>query len=200
MNYDLIIAIDPGKAGGIVIHNKNETKAKKMPSYDDLCSYFEHFKESYSNILVIIEKLNLRPQDTGGKQFYIVKMLKQAESLLSAIKMYGFDYIEVAPITWQKGCKLYRKIEDENLNDKLKLAKASKNEKEIGKIIGKIKQHRKNRYKEVAQNYYPKIKVTLSISDALLILHHARIKLSYDKEEFLKKITKSKQKNEPKMF
>jgi hypothetical protein len=91
----------------------------------------------------------MRPSDSkGGKQFGIVKMLKNYHQIETLIKGSRMPFIPVMPITWQTRLKIYIKGEDYG--------------------------ERKKRLKEISQGFYPELKVTLKTCDALLILRFAR--------------------------
>lgn len=159
-----VIAIDCGSNGGIAVYKDGKETAVKMPkTNEDFKEYIEYWK-SISKPIVFIEKLSVRPDDvvadgTGvnmGKLFRIQKMIANFEQLKTIVECAGVPYVLVHPMKWQNGLKL--------------------------RIKGEEKQARKNRYKDVAQSYYPTIKATLWNADALLILRFARMVLINDEK------------------
>lgn len=160
-----IIAIDPGAGGGIAVFANGGLKcAVSMPSsIDDMKVFFDHYNETYENVIIYIEKVSAwsKGDDAPGKKFGINKMLKNYTELLTVIKMTGIRFVEVPPITWQTTLKLkYKNIDKVPFN--------------------KFKTFRKRKYKEFAQNKFPGIKVTLKTSDALCLVQFARHKISND--------------------
>ncbi|MCK5342972.1 MAG: hypothetical protein KAR20_06190 [Candidatus Heimdallarchaeota archaeon] len=168
MEYkNTIIGIDPGATGGIALFANGKIQAFKMPK--DLLAlndWFTFVKERYSNVIVCIEKVQAyrgNEDDIPGKKFGINKMLAQYSSMLATVKIQGFRYVEIYPISWQTtlGLKMKR---PEGWNDY------------------KFKQHRKHLYKEYAQEKFPSLKVTLNTSDALCLVMFAYVKARDDIE------------------
>ena len=98
----------------------------------------------------------------GGKAFGMMKLIKNFDRLKDAMKINDIGYIEVHPTTWQNylGLKLPKGQEEE-------------------------KKDRKNRYKAVAQEQYPNVKVNLKNCDALLMITFGIRKLQNDIEYIL---------------
>lgn len=168
-----IVTIDPGASGGIVIYHEGKATAVKMPKdVYDMENYFRHIRETYSDVIVFVEKVQAfgDDDDEPGKKFAINKMLANYQQLLTIIKLASFDLVEVYPVTWQSvlGFK---------------------------KIKGETKTDRKRRYKEVAQDLFPEVKVNLNISDALCLVHFAKIKYKYDISWIEQRIQKRKERN-----
>jgi hypothetical protein len=161
--YKIIIAIDPGANGSITHIKLKDGKpislpiSVKMPiDFKEINQYLSIITEGLDRTLCFIEKVGMRPADMqGGKAFGIMKLLKNFEFLKAACVENNIGFIEVHPSTWQHFLKL-----------KLVKGKTKESDKD-----------RKNRYKEVAQQYFPSVKVTLSNSDALLIMVFGLIKL-----------------------
>lgn len=156
MDVDCIIGIDPGASGGIVSWRPNtNTKAVKMPKdINDIKEYIEYYKE-IAKPIVFLEKLTIRPDDitdgNKGKIYRIQKMLQNYEQLKAILTIIGVPFVLVHPMKWQNELRLRKKLED--------------------------KADRKKRYKEVASNLYPDVKVTMWNADALLIMHFGRYAL-----------------------
>lgn len=170
-----IIAIDPGANGGIAIYKKNRLEhVIHMPkNLSDLKTYFDYVKENNERVIVFIEKVQMFMSDSDeenkGKQFRIKKLLSNFDQLKSLIVYYGFEFVEVYPITWQSNLGL--------------------NYKNIPKT------ERKNLYKESAGYCFPAVKITLYNADALLILHFALNKTKSDNKWIEERIQNRKSTN-----
>jgi len=154
------IAIDCGASGGIAIWKKDRLEhVVKMPkNLSDLKRYFEYVKENNENVIVFIEKVQMFGSDSDeenkGKQFMIVKMLANYNQIKALIVYYGFEFCQVAPITWQSTIGFGAR--------------------------GVDKTTRKNLYKRYAEQQFPAKDVTLWNADALCILKFALIKTEED--------------------
>lgn len=162
MDYEnvTIVAIDPGKSGGIATYAKGKIHAGKMGTIQEVKLYLDYVNNTYENIIVFIEKVQAyrgKEDDAPGKKFGINKMLKNYTQLVTCITLMGLHFIEVYPISWQS--KLGLSFRGQKLT----------------------KTERKNKYKIYAGNCFPEIpKVTLNIADALCICQFALIKLKDD--------------------
>ena len=171
-----IIACDPGVSGGIAKWS-DRIEVWNMPgSLDDLCDYFDYQKSICKNPLVILEKVQLWQGDENnkqgqnvGRQFRIQKMLNQYAELRSAIRSRGFQYIEVSPVSWQSFLSI--------------------------RIKGEERVIRKRRFKDIASDWYPSVKVTLNNADALLLVEFMRRKLKYNPLWVTQNIQKKSDKN-----
>lgn len=156
IKIDCVIAIDPGKAGGIAVWRPNHATVQiKMPK--DLMDLvpFVKSKMAVCNPIVVIEKLNMRPDDTqGGKAFGIVKMLQDFTTLKNIMAMLEVPFVLVSPMKWQN-----------TLNVRVK---------------GEEKKDRKKRYQKFAQQKFPELAVTLWSADALCICLFTRYVLKND--------------------
>lgn len=155
--FDTIIGIDPGAAGGIAIFQPGKiTRTVKMPKeIRELGEFFSYYAENFRP-LVFLEKLSVRPddvKDNPGKIYRIQQMLANYEHLKALLENVGLPYVLVHPGKWTAylGLRLVRKG-----------------------CIKETKQERKNRYKKYAQKNYPEVNVTLWNADALNILHFGR--------------------------
>jgi hypothetical protein len=108
---------------------------------------------------------NNRDFDEPGKFYGMQKLFKHYHLLTEAIKFMQIPYLPVHPITWQRQMNLTKK------------------EKESDKA-------RKNRYKQAAQNVFPKTKVTLWNSDALILALYGVKMMSTYEEWFYKHLKK----------
>lgn len=155
MNERSIITIDPGKSGGIAFYHNGETTVIYMPEHSVQIQNEMNKLKDHSPV-VFIEKVTAfrsgGADDAPGKSFGINKMLFNYAKLITIIEICGFDYVEVAPISWQAalGLRVHK--------DK------------------RTKTERKRAYKVFAQENYPDIKVTLKSSDALCLVKFALLK------------------------
>lgn len=169
LSINCIIAIDPGASnGGICVFRPKETpKCVRMPKdLRDLRDFIAYYK-GFTNPIVFVEKLNVRVDDAEenrGKLFRIQKMLANFEQIKAVLTLLDVPYCLVHPMKWQS---------------RLNLRKVGRYEE---------KSERKKRYKEVAQDLYKGVKVTLWNADALLIMHFGRVVLSNDLNWLLENI------------
>lgn len=153
MNYTCCIGIDPGASGGIAIIN-NDLKLPQTFKMPKDVTQFRDILLNYKNqkTIVFIEKVSMwfSDNDNPGKQFRVRKMLDNYAELKTVVKLIGFDLVEVTPGTWLKmhGLKNIKNRTD-----------------------------RKNRNKTHANYFYPGMKITHAISDALLIMQYGIMKI-----------------------
>lgn len=166
----MIIAIDPGKAGGIAILSEQGTvKAFKMPQTDgDVIEFFDNLTEPLPPVKVcFMEKVGgfiglrtkyilcprckdsipIKTADPGSAMF---KFGYGNGFLISTVMTRKIPLEMVTPQKWQKALSL-------------------------GTKSGMPTTQWKNKLKAMAQRLYPALKVTLNTCDALLILHYARL-------------------------
>lgn len=138
--YKMYLGIDPGLSGGIVFLNENEVHSTKMPTTDkDIWDLFNTHREIS---FAIIEKVHSMP---GQGVVSMFKFGMIYGKLLMALTALEIPFEEVTPQKWQKALGIVPKSRDET------------------------KTEFKNRLKIKAQQLFPKEKVTLATSDALLI-------------------------------
>jgi hypothetical protein len=114
-----------------------------MPeTVSDIADLFQYYK-SLGKVIACIEIVQMRPDDKDGKQYRIVKMLKNYTTLKNVMEIMDIPFIEVSPRMWMK--KLNLLVRNEEYSD------------------------RKKRLKEVAIRYFPNENVTLQKSDSMLI-------------------------------
>lgn len=168
----MIVAIDPGSAGGIVaLKNTGEITARKMPETDmDIVEYFEGLLSvNYpgEKCVCYMEKVGgfvgmrtnfiscpkcrssipVKAGDPGSAMF----KFGFGNGLLTGIILAKRIRLElVTPHSWQKVLGL-------------------------GTKSGMSKTEWKNKLKAMAQRLYPEMRVTLNTADALLILEYAKI-------------------------
>lgn len=175
MNYDTIIAIDPGALGGIAIWRDECVKVVKMPKDIRLLSELLSYYKEIGNPIVIVERVQARPDDVRpdgsgvnmGKMYRVQKMIANFEQIKATIRLSNIPYMLVHPLTWQARLGIRRK--------------------------GEEKSERKKRYREEAAALYPQICATMWNCDALLIMHFARIILERDIAWAQKQIVKEQE-------
>lgn len=144
-----IIAIDPGKNGGIAVFSSRINKVievVKMPSTpQDLLSFISIYKH---NSICYLEKVGGLPGMGGSSMFNFGQGFGHVEMALLCKKI---PTIEVTPQKWQKALQL-------------------------GNKGNKSTTEWKNKLKTRAQQIFPYINgITLATSDALLILEYGII-------------------------
>ena len=139
-----IIAVDPGKGGGIAVLNHEGIHLHSMPeSLADICAQLRE----YGAATVILEEV---PKYCGGNRpesttFVLAQNLGRIEGIVTAI---GHPLVRVHPKSWQKTFSISR---DKAKSDQWK-----------------------RRLKALACELFPQLDVTLKTADALLLLEHAR--------------------------
>jgi len=145
-----IIGIDPGATGGISVYScdlKRIIEVTKMPSTpQELLSFLRIYK---FNSVCYLEKVQGIPGAGGASQmFNFGRGFGQIEMALIANQI---PFTEVMPQKWQK-------------------------ELQLGHKGTKTKSQWKNKLKEKAQQCYPYLKkITLDVSDSLLIVEYGRL-------------------------
>lgn len=168
----LIIAIDPGKSGGIsmMVYDFQEKKAKgfethKMPpTVQSLSELVKGWEYEYPGSVAFVEKLSMFPGDSDhpGKAFMLQKMHKSFNEIVTTLKLAGIKVFEVTPMSWQSFLKLRQRG------------------------VKETKTQRKNKYKAHAKVVFPFAqKITLDNSDSLCILDYARRKMEMDLRKYV---------------
>lgn len=146
---DKIIAIDPGKNGGIAIYSitkKVLIEVLKMPETPK--EVLVAISPYAPNAVCYLEKVQGMPGQSGPGMFNFGRGFGHLEMALLA---RNIPTVEVTPQKWQK-------------------------ELQMG-VKGKMSDTEwKNKLKSRAEQLYPNIKMTLAIADSLLILEYAKIK------------------------
>lgn len=152
----MIIAIDPGKSGGIAVHNKaGKTMCFPMPQTDgDVVGFFDDIPASYCDenelIHVVMEKVSGFAGGPGQPGSAMFKFGDCTGFLRGVVMVNKFPVELVTPQKWQKSLSLGTR----------------------GKMT---KVEWKNKLKNMAQQLYPMLRreITLKTADALLILEYA---------------------------
>lgn len=162
----LLIAIDPGMAGGIAYEFNGKIYTEKMPATPkdvyELLKSLVYRVDGYEDVTCYIERVGGYVSGNSGTA--AVKFARHVGNLEMALLALNIKYIEVAPSKWMNyfiGRQKYP-------------ASITASQK---------KTKRKNLIKAKAQALYPEIKVTLAISDAIGILTYGGIKCQNGKSE-----------------
>lgn len=156
-----MIAIDPGKLGGIAYNDTDGTlKCVKMPI--GMTEIYHHLKDmrdlNPDNMKAVIESVGYTPGDGGKGAFSFGEHVGHLHMALYAlqISLVGAH----SPQSWQK-CLMLPKEPVAGLTGKEKDSRTRR---------------RKNLIKEKMAKRYPHLKVTLYVADALAIYTHEVIK------------------------
>lgn len=151
-----MIAIDPGKNGGIAYDNPETGRVEVVAMPDTMADIATALRviialdPSGGNLRCIIERVGYTPGDGGKGAFSFGQHLGHLQAILY---MLGVSVEQVSPQTWQKVVGLpVEPVKD--LNKQQLAARAIR---------------RKNMIKDFAQRRYPKCKVTLKTADALAL-------------------------------
>ena len=142
-----ILAIDPGKSGGMAWTDGESTLCRNMPdTVGDLVDTLHALRLKGIEI-AYVEKINGFVKGAGaGQMFHFGQGVGRIEAALYALK---FKAIYVTPQAWQKALSIGAK-------------------KDHGK-------NWKNHLKDHAQRRYPNVEITLKTADSLLILEYAKL-------------------------
>ena len=144
-----IIAIDPGNNGGITIYSaedKRVIESIKMPATPQ---ELLNLLRIYSfNSICYLEKVQGLPGMSGGGMFTFGRGYGHLEMALLCCKI---PTMSVTPQKWQK-------------------------ELQLGNRGNKSTTEWKNKLKAKAEQLFPYLRITLAVSDSLLILQYAKIK------------------------
>lgn len=143
-----IIGIDPGAAGGIAVYSCDDKKIVEVAKMPATPQELLSFLRVYMfNSVCYLERVQGMPGNSGSAMFNFGRGFGQIEMALLALKI---PFTEVTPQKWQK-------------------------ELQLGHKGSKTSSQWKNKLKERAQQLYPKLKITLAISDSLLIVEYGRL-------------------------
>lgn len=144
-----IIAIDPGKDGGIALRSPESTACYPMPNTQgDILNALREIRAESNNIVCYLEHVSgyAGKAQPGSAMFRFGEHFGFIKGVVQAL---GIRLVLVRPQVWQKGFGLGTAS-----------ACASKTQW-------------KNKLKSEAQRRYPQLDVTLKTADALLILDYA---------------------------
>lgn len=140
-----IIAIDPGKNGGIAVYSTTKKEillVTKMPATP--LELLDLFAKYGSDAVCYLEKVGGMPGNGGSAMFNFGRGFGQIEMALLCCEI---PTVEVTPQKWQK-------------------------ELQLGTKGTKTNTEWKNKLKTRAQQLFPSIRITLAVADALLILQY----------------------------
>lgn len=156
MEINILVGIDPGvSAGGIAIYKPGSPLVTvKMPEEPlEIYNLFKKIKRSGSP-MIVVERLSIRGDDTGGKQYRIVTMLENYNNLVCCAKVLEIHLVLVTPMTWQTGLGLR--------------TKGAKEDKSL----------RKEKYFQFAKRSFPTGNVFKWNSDAVCILRFTQLMIA----------------------
>ena len=180
IKINCVIGIDPGVSqGGIAVFIPGDhPKVVKMPKdVTELADFLQYYAATYKPI-VFLEKLSVRPDDVEimpdgkpnmGKMYRIQKLMGNYEHLKAIIETSGIPYVMVHPQKWIS--KLHLRLNG----------------------VKEEKADRKRRYAQRAAQLYPRVKVTLWNSDALLIMHFGRFVLANEQKWLMANLPQKEQ-------
>lgn len=155
---DKLIAIDPGKAGGIAVYSIEDARVIALTTMPETPTDLFNFLRRYAkNSRVYMELVGGLPKMSGSGMFNFGKGFGHLEMSFIALNI---PLTEVRPQEWQKA-----------------LGTGTKGSRTTNEW--------KTRLKEIAQKRWPTVESAfglktkgqwLSVSDALLILEYARLK------------------------
>jgi hypothetical protein len=159
-----IIAIDPGKSGGIAFLNADgASEACNMPETPkDLCEIFD---AAFSESLLKSTPLKAYVEEVGG-------YLGQAQPA-SAAFVFGQGYGEIIGILTHARIP-FELVRPQKWQKALSLGKSGTPKGCDQKTRERYKREWKHKLREVAQRLFPHLDVTLAKADALLILEYGR--------------------------
>jgi hypothetical protein len=141
-----VIAIDPGKKGGIAVYEGFISVWKMPETHMDLFLFLKEAVKRGVADTCYLEKVHGMPKMGGQAMFNFGKQYGWIEMALLALEI---PTVTVTPQKWMKAL-------------------------ELGTKGSRTTSEWKNHLKAKAQQLYPSIKVTLDTADALLILHYAK--------------------------
>tara|TARA_R110002167_G_scaffold335257_1_gene542568 strand:- start:914 stop:1426 length:513 start_codon:yes stop_codon:yes gene_type:complete len=159
MKNQIVIAIDPGTAGGIAIRIRNEVFAYKMPdTIADIRDLIESF--AVTDAVIYMERVGTyMPGNSGPSAATFAEHVGALKGIICCLRI---PVIFPTPATWMNhfiGKQSYEKKVEGTTPQAWKI------------VLSRRKQERKNKIKAKAQELYPHLKVTLALSDALGILN-----------------------------
>jgi hypothetical protein len=176
----IIIAIDPGAVGGIIISTQNSIiSCNPMPETETdvvelIRSAYRESKSRQCEAVCIIEKVGGFAGGDGQPGSAMFNFGKGTGIIYGALLAFKIRVEEVTPQKWQRslslGGKLSVKIE-KNFPKYPEFA-YKEEKKRIARLNAGYKTDWKNKLKAEAQRLYPSVKVTLKTSDALLLLEY----------------------------
>jgi hypothetical protein len=173
-SFKYIIAIDPGKNGGMCLKTPDGYSLHKMPeSFEGFSKWVDrHAMGKGENTICFIERISAFAGDhfNPGRQFQLQKLFNMYQKLRTYFQMKDIPCIVISPPSWQNGLNLVLPKEQ------------SKKE---------TNSERKNRYKNAAKRIVPSLDVFLWGADAVLIMAYAKRKMDVDNTWILTELEKN---------
>ena len=138
-----VLAIDPGKTGGLAIMDEDGiVTAERMPilGMTDIVDRLIEIKKDHKGITCILEKTGTYVKGNSGTS--AATFARHCGNLEAALYAIGISFVQIAPSVWMR---------------------------KLG-TMPKLKKARKAKIKNEMACLYPGIKVTLNTADALGIL------------------------------
>lgn len=147
-NHRKIIGIDPGKAGGISVYSCDDKKIIEVIKMPETPRELLAFLKIYKNNSVCyLERVQGIPGNGAASMFNFGRGFGHLEMALLALSI---PFSVITPQKWQKTLQL-------------------------GHKGSKTTSQWKNKLKQRAQELYPGVKITLDVSDSLLIVEYGRL-------------------------
>ncbi len=146
----LFCGVDVGTSGGIAFVSADQSFAEAYPmpaTRKDLLEVFSEFGPRIQ--MAVVERVRSSPQMGVVSAFTFGTNYERPLSILTCL---GVPFEEVAPTVWQKAFGLTVR----------------------GKALGTSSTQKKHAHRQKSQELFPRLKVTLSTCDALLIAEFAR--------------------------
>ena len=153
----MIIAIDPGKNGGIAWSSHGLASCSKMPSgLSALFSFLMDLKSSANGdkIVCLLEEVHSMPKQGVKAVWTFAEHVGSLKALLYAA---GIPVTPVPPITWQKAIGASRPSTPHGASPSVR---------------DRIKHDGKLKIKNLVEAHFPSLTVTFATSDALGILFY----------------------------
>ena len=138
----IYIGIDPGKSGGICFLQGDDIRVSKCPATIHDMVSEIELANDIGVCSAVVEKVHSMPGQGVKSVWTFAENYAQWCTILATLKI---RYVLVPPNTWMKF---------------------------YGSTRPKDKTARKNYLKQLAQQLYPNIKVTLATADAILLAHY----------------------------
>lgn len=147
MNKKKYMGIDPGKSGSIIVINEDRDIIEAVTMPDDASELLDIFERHSDVTFAVLERVHGMPGMGGTQMFTFGKNYGHIEMALLSKKI---PFETVTPQKWMKSMELGTKK------------------------FGETKSQWKNHLKAQAVRLFPKAKVTLALSDALLIAEYCK--------------------------
>jgi hypothetical protein len=163
----MILAIDPGAAGGIAWYDAGTVDAIQMPDgMTALCDWLR--SERHHILRCHIEKVGMHRQ--GNAASSSATFARHCGHIEAACYLLGYPVVEVTPAKWMDAIKVPK---FDPPKPKPMPKQGSPEHKAYRRACDEAKRKRKAWIRDAMQRRYPHLKVTLKTADALGILTYA---------------------------